>query len=85
LKEESFILQNNQCKCIKDIKESIVSGLAFFDHTCRTIELKVNALKHRLGAEISANNNIFRYASRALDKIEQNYSRLEKELYTIVY
>jgi hypothetical protein len=35
--------------------------------------------------KISANDNIFIYASRALNKTGQKYSQLEKELYAIIY
>ncbi|KAK2716596.1 hypothetical protein QYM36_006919 [Artemia franciscana] len=38
LKKDSFILQNNHRECIKDMK-SIMSGLAFFDHSCRAIKI----------------------------------------------
>ena len=36
--------------------------------------------KHGLGANISENDNVFGYASRALNKTEQNYAQLDKEL-----
>jgi hypothetical protein len=50
-----------------------------------TLELKVDASKHGLGARISASGKVFAYASRSLSKSEQNYSQLEKELFAIVY
>ncbi|KAK2707590.1 hypothetical protein QYM36_015331 [Artemia franciscana] len=50
-----------------------------------TLELEVDASKHGLGAQISANGKIFAYASRLLSKSKQNYSQLEKELFAIVY
>ncbi|KAK2721183.1 hypothetical protein QYM36_003453 [Artemia franciscana] len=68
-----------------DVKHSIVSRLAFFDNSYRTIKLKVDASKYGLGADISANDKIFGYASKALNKREQNYSLHKNELYAIVY
>ncbi|KAK2713618.1 hypothetical protein QYM36_009479 [Artemia franciscana] len=50
----------------------------------RTVDLKVDAPKHELGAEILTNGNICGYASRAFSKTEQNYSQLEKEMFAIV-
>ncbi|KAK2706032.1 hypothetical protein QYM36_016153, partial [Artemia franciscana] len=72
-------------ECFSAIKQSITDNLAFFDHSSHRVDLKVDASKHGLGAEISTNGNIFGYASRALSKTEQNYSQLEKEMYAIVY
>ena len=71
-----------------DVKHSIVSRIAFFFyHSCRTIKSKVDASKHGIGADIkiTANDNIFIYGSRALNKTGQKYSQLEKELYAIIY
>ncbi|KAK2707613.1 hypothetical protein QYM36_015351, partial [Artemia franciscana] len=60
-------------------------NLAFFDHKCKVVELKVDASKHGLGAELSSNGKIVGFASRALSTTVQNYSQLEKELYVIVF
>ncbi|KAK2716983.1 hypothetical protein QYM36_007205, partial [Artemia franciscana] len=85
IQEIEFEWKPHHEECFSAIKRSITDNLAFFDHSSRTVDLKVDASKHGLGAEISTNGNICDYASRALSKIEQNYSRLKKEMYTIVY
>ncbi|KAK2720264.1 hypothetical protein QYM36_004222 [Artemia franciscana] len=51
----------------------------------RRVDLKVDASKQGLGAEISTNGNICGYTSRALSKTEKNYSQLKKEMYAMVY
>ncbi|KAK2725573.1 hypothetical protein QYM36_000166 [Artemia franciscana] len=85
LQEVQFEWKPHHEECFSAIKRSITDNLAFFDHSSRTVDLKVDASKHGLGAEISTNGNICGYASRALSKTEQNYSQLEKEMYAIVY
>ena len=69
----------------KQMGSCISDNLAFFDHKCKVVELKVDASKHGLGAELSSNGKIVGFASRALSTTEQNYSQLEKELYAIVF
>ena len=70
---------------MEEIKRSISDSLSFFEHDCKTLDLKVDASKHGLGAELSLKGKIFGFASRALSKTEQNYSQMEKELYAIVF
>ncbi|KAK2710450.1 hypothetical protein QYM36_011843 [Artemia franciscana] len=65
--------------------EELATLLAYFDHSCKSIDLTVDASSHGLGAYISSNGNIDAYASRSLSKAEQKYSQLEKELYAIVF
>ncbi|KAK2721424.1 hypothetical protein QYM36_003645 [Artemia franciscana] len=72
-------------EALQNIKHSTVSNLAYFDHSCKSINLTVDALSHGLGAYISSNSNIVAYASHSLSKAEQKYSQLEKELYAIVF
>ncbi|KAK2727377.1 hypothetical protein QYM36_008013 [Artemia franciscana] len=85
IQEVEFEWKPHHEECFSAIKQSITDNLAFFDHSSRTVDLKVDASKHGLGTEISTNGNMCGYASRALSKTEQNYSQLKKEMYTIVY
>ncbi|KAK2721303.1 hypothetical protein QYM36_003550 [Artemia franciscana] len=85
IKANEFEWKELHTTCLNQLKESIVTNLAFFDSSSPTLELEVDASKHGLGAQISANGKIFAYASRSLSKSEQNYSQLEKELFAIIY
>jgi len=62
-----------------------VSNLSFFDPSCRSTDLTVDALSHTLGAYLSSNGNVIAYISRSLNKTEAKYAQLEKELYAIVF
>ncbi|KAK2720526.1 hypothetical protein QYM36_004414, partial [Artemia franciscana] len=84
IKANEFEWKELHTTCLNQLKESIVTNLAFFDSSSPTLELEVDASKHGLEAQISANGKIFAYASRSLSKSEQNYSQLEKELFAIV-
>ncbi|KAK2705598.1 hypothetical protein QYM36_015851 [Artemia franciscana] len=72
-------------EALQNIKHSTVSNSASFDHSCKSIDLTVDALSHGLGAYILSNGNVVTYASCSLRKAEQKYSQLEKELYAIVF
>ncbi|KAK2725893.1 hypothetical protein QYM36_000385 [Artemia franciscana] len=85
IKANKFEWKELHTTCLNQLKESIVTNLAFFDSSSPTLELKVDASKHGLGAQISANGKIFAYTLRLLSKSKQNYSQLEKELFAIVY
>jgi hypothetical protein len=85
IKANEFEWKELHTTCLNQLKESIVTNLAFFDSSSPTLELEVDASKHGLGARISASGKVFAYASRSLSKSEQNYSQLEKELFAIVY
>ena len=84
-KATDFRWETNHKASMKEIKSCISENLAFFDHKCKVVELKVDASKHGLGAELSSYGKIVGFASRALSTTEQNYSQLEKELYAIVF
>ncbi|KAK2717700.1 hypothetical protein QYM36_006471 [Artemia franciscana] len=84
-KATNFRWETDHEASMKEIKSCISENLAFFDHKCKVAELKVDASKHGLGAELSSNGKIVGFASRALSTAEQNYSQLEKELYAIVF
>ncbi|KAK2725576.1 hypothetical protein QYM36_000169 [Artemia franciscana] len=84
-KATDFRWETDHEASMKEIKSCISENLAFFDHKCKVVELKVDASKHGLGAELSSNGKIVGFASRALSTTEQNYSQLEKELYAIVF
>ncbi|KAK2710384.1 hypothetical protein QYM36_013883, partial [Artemia franciscana] len=68
-----------------NIKESICDSLSFFDPTSGNIELQVDASKFGLGATILQNGKTVSFASRSLNRSEQNYSQIEKELYAILF
>ncbi|KAK2709159.1 hypothetical protein QYM36_012977 [Artemia franciscana] len=84
-KATDFRWETDHEASMKEIKSCISENLAFFDHKCIVVELKVDASKHGLGAELSSNGKIVGFASRALSTTEQNYSQLEKQLYAIVF
>ncbi|KAK2715001.1 hypothetical protein QYM36_009858 [Artemia franciscana] len=84
-KATDFRWETDHEASMKEIKSCISENLAFFDHKCKVVELKVDASKHGLGTELSSNGKIVGFASRALSTTEQNYSQLEKELYAIVF
>ncbi|KAK2716831.1 hypothetical protein QYM36_007097 [Artemia franciscana] len=84
-KATDFRWETDHEASMKEIKSCISENLVFFDHKCKVVELKVDASKHGLGAELSSNGKIVGFASRALSTTEQNYSQLEKELYAIVF
>ncbi|KAK2720481.1 hypothetical protein QYM36_004385, partial [Artemia franciscana] len=84
-KATDFRWETDHEASMKEIKSCISENLAFFDHKCKVVELKVDASKRGLGAELSSNGKIVGFASRALSTTEQNYSQLEKELYAIVF
>ncbi|KAK2721380.1 hypothetical protein QYM36_003607, partial [Artemia franciscana] len=84
-KATDFRWETDHEASMKEIKSCISENLAFFDHKCKVVKLKVDTSKHGLGAELSSNGKIVGFASRALSTTEQNYSQLEKELYAIVF
>ncbi|KAK2715714.1 hypothetical protein QYM36_010329 [Artemia franciscana] len=57
-------------EALQNIKNSTVSNLAYFDHSCKSIDLTVDASSHGLGAYISSNGNVIAYASRSLSEAE---------------
>ncbi|KAK2710346.1 hypothetical protein QYM36_013861 [Artemia franciscana] len=71
IKADEFEWKELHTTCLNQLKESIVTNLAFFDSSSPTLELEVDASKHGLGAQISANGKIFAYASRSLSKSGQ--------------
>ncbi|KAK2714238.1 hypothetical protein QYM36_008716 [Artemia franciscana] len=79
-----FRLEVKNKSCMREIKSCISENLAFFDHGWKTVGLKVDASKHRLGAKLSSNGKIVGFAY-ILIKTEQNYFQLEKELFAIVF
>ena len=84
LKDEILLWEQHHETSLKEIKHTIVSNLAYFNKINDVIQLEVNASKHGLWPRISSGGNIFGHVSRSLNKSEQNYSQLEKELFAIV-
>ncbi|KAK2704195.1 hypothetical protein QYM36_017493 [Artemia franciscana] len=64
-KATDFRWETNHEASIKEIKSCISENLAFFDHKCKVVELKVDASKHGLGAELSSNGKIRRNCMRS--------------------
>ncbi|KAK2704514.1 hypothetical protein QYM36_016793 [Artemia franciscana] len=58
--------------------------LAAFDAQSKEVELKTDASKYGLGAELPTHEKIVAFASKALNETEQCYSQVEKELYAIM-
>ena len=84
-KRNDFEWSSEQTEVMKQIKTSICSNLATFDTKTKYIQLKTDASKHGLGAELGVGGKIVTFGSRALTPTEQNYSQIEKELYAILY
>jgi len=70
---------------LKKIKEAICTQLAHFDPDAKEVELTTDASQHGLGAHLSVEGKIVCYASKSLNKTEQDYAQIEKELYAIVF
>ncbi|KAK2701669.1 hypothetical protein QYM36_019687, partial [Artemia franciscana] len=85
LKCEPFSWSPENDHTLVELKQSIVSGISFFNYKSLNVELKVNASSHGLGANLCNDGEVVAYASRALSKTKQKYSQLEKELYAVVY
>ncbi|KAK2702658.1 hypothetical protein QYM36_018739 [Artemia franciscana] len=83
--QREFKWEEEHNSAFTNIKESICDSLSFLDPTSGNIELQVDASKFGLGATILQNGKTVSFASRSLNRTEQNYSQIEKELYTILF
>ena len=72
-------------EAMEQIKTSVFSNFKTFDTKAKYIQLKTDASKHSLWAELCVSGKIVIFGSRALTLTEQNYSQIEKELYAILY
>ncbi|KAK2702305.1 hypothetical protein QYM36_019085, partial [Artemia franciscana] len=84
-KQTVFEWTNEHATAMNRIRTSICNNLATFDTKAKSVEMKTDASKHGLGAELSVGGKIVAFGSRALTSTEQNYSQIEKELYSILY
>ncbi|KAK2720320.1 hypothetical protein QYM36_004265 [Artemia franciscana] len=84
-KQTVFERTNEHATAMNRIRTSICNNLATFDTKTKSVEMKTDASKHGLGAELSVGGKIVAFGSRALTSTEQNYSQIEKELYAILY
>ncbi|KAK2713127.1 hypothetical protein QYM36_011729 [Artemia franciscana] len=83
--QREFKWKEEHNSAFTNIKESICDSLSFLDPTSGNIELQVDASKFGLGATILQNGKTESFASRSLNRTEQNYSQIEKELYAILF
>ncbi|KAK2710763.1 hypothetical protein QYM36_012067 [Artemia franciscana] len=82
---EPFSWSPENDQTLAELKQSIVSGISFFNYKNLNVELKVDASSHGFGANLCRDGEVVAYTSCTLSKTEQKYSQLEKELYAIVY
>ncbi|KAK2703611.1 hypothetical protein QYM36_017913 [Artemia franciscana] len=83
--QREFKWEEEQNSAFTNIKESICDSLSFLDPTSGNTELQVDASKFGLGATVLQNGKTVSFASRSLNRTEQNYSQIEKELYAILF
>ena len=87
LKDDAeFLWDQPQRDALDRTKAIILSQpvLLFFD-PAKPITLRVDASKHGLGAALFQEDKSVAFASRSLNKTEQNYAEREKELYAILF
>ena len=83
--QENFVWTEVHSEAVRKIKSAICSSLAHFDPNATVVELTTDASQHGLGAHLSVRGEIVCYASHSLNKTEQDYSQIEKELFAIVF
>ncbi|KAK2705957.1 hypothetical protein QYM36_016094 [Artemia franciscana] len=84
-KQTVFEWTNEHATAMNRIRTSICNNLATFDTKAKSVEMKTDASKHGLRAELSIGGKIVAFGSMVLTSTEQNYSQIEKELYAILY
>ena len=80
-----FLWTDSHSEAMKNVKEAICTSLAHFDPDAKEVELTTDASQHGLGAHLAVKGKIVCYASKSLNKTEQDYAQIEKELYAIVF
>ncbi|XP_041354531.1 uncharacterized protein LOC121372300 [Gigantopelta aegis] len=85
-KDVSWEWGEAQKSCFDELKSVTTSTpvLGYYD-VSKPVKLTVDASSHGLGACILQDEHPVCYASRALNKSEQNYAQIEKEMIAIVY
>ena len=84
-RNSEFVWMPEHTQAVEKIKQSIIENLRHFDPTAEELELTTDASQHGLGAHLSIQGDVVCFASKALNKTEQNYSQIEKELYAILF
>ncbi|KAK2717845.1 hypothetical protein QYM36_006594, partial [Artemia franciscana] len=84
-KQNVFEWTNQPTAAVDKTKILIFSILTTFDTNAKSLELKTDASKHSLGAELSIGGKVVAFRSGAVTLTEQNYFQIEKELYAILY
>ena len=85
-KDVAWHWEDAQKKSFKELKKAITTApvLKYYDEK-EDIVLSVDSSKDALGACILQNGHPIAYASRSLNKSEQNYAQIEKEMAAIVF
>ena len=83
---EEFFWNKPQAQAFKKLKELCAKEtiLAYYDVTKETT-IQCDASSYGLGAALVQGTKVIAYASRALNKVEQNYSQIQKELKAIEF
>ena len=87
LKQDSeFVWDSNHDKVFMQMKELITHHpvLAYFDPQ-KELRLQVDASKCGLGAVMLQEGRPIAYASKSLNRTEENYAQIEKELYAVLF
>ena len=70
---------------MEKIKVSICHNLEAFDAQSKEVELKTDASKHGLGAELLTHGKIVAFATKALNEMKQCYSQAPPRLQRMIY
>ena len=85
-KDVAWHWEDAQKKSFKELKKAITRApvLKYYDEK-EDIVLSVDSSKDAIGACVLKNGHPIAYASRSLNKSEQNYAQIEKEMAAIVF
>ena len=85
-KNAEFIWDLAQQQAFDNVKEVITTSpiLAYFDPSKPTV-LQVDASQKGLGATLMQEGRPIAFASKSLNPSEQNYTKIEKEMYGILF
>lgn len=84
--KSEWIWDSNHEKCFKELKSLVTATpvLSYFDPN-KEITLSVDASQYGMGAVLLQDNHPIEFASVSLNKCQQKYSQIEKELFAIVF
>ena len=85
-KNSCFVWEENEMKCFQDLKDLIVNApiLSVFDEK-KDVILSCDSSLYGLGSVLLQEGSPVGFASVSLNKTQQCYSQIEKELLAIVY